>query len=81
MRIEKKENQINYWQVIDDGLKAPILIGIEHRDGVLTGMQMSNPNNAKTVMLAGIELEAMAKVFNESGFKIEQNTPEDSNVV
>ena len=81
MRVEKQENQINYWKAIEDGLAFPILIGIEHRDGNLTGVQMSNPNTAKTVTLTGVELEAVATVFNESGFKIKQNTPEDTNVV
>lgn len=81
MRTEKQENQINYWKAIDDGLAHAILIGIEHRDGVLSGIQMNNPNTGKMITLAGIELEAITAVFNESGLKIERKTPEDTNVV
>jgi len=81
MRIEKKESQINYWEAIDDGLAHPIIIGIEHRDGFLAGIQMSNPNTRKRITLTGVELEAVAMVFNESGFKVEQYSPEDANVV
>lgn len=81
MRVEKKKNQINYWEAIDDGLPTPLLVGIEHRDGFLTGITMVNRATGKTVVLQGIELEAIANVFNESGFKIAQNIPEDQNIV
>ena len=81
MRTEKQENQINYWKAIEDGLAHPILVGIEHRDGFLSGMQINNPNTGRLISLTGVELEAIAAVFKESGLKIEQNTAEDTNVV
>lgn len=81
MRSEKQRSQINYWKAIEDNLPIPILIGIEHKDGLLSGVQMNNPNTGRVVSLTGVELEALAHVFNESGFKIKKNTPEDANVV
>jgi len=81
MRLEKKDNQINYWGVIDDGLPLPLIVGVEHREGLLSGIQLNNPNTGKVVTLSGVELEAVAKVFNESGLKIEQSIPADVNVV
>ena len=81
MRIEKEKNQINYWSAIDDGLPTPLLVGIEHRDGFLTSITMVNRATGKTVVLRGIELEAIVDVFIESELKIERNIPEDQNIV
>jgi len=81
MRLEKKDNQINYWGVIDDGLPLPLIVGVEHREGLLSGIQLNNPNTGKVVTLSGVELEAVAKVFNESGLRIEQSIPDVISVV
>ena len=81
MRVEKRDNQINYWHAVDDGLPHPIVVGIEHENGRLSAIQMNNPNTGRLITLSGIELEAVATVFNESGVKIEQNKPDDGNVV
>ena len=81
MRIEKEPNQINYWTVIDDSLAQPINIGIEHKDGELQGLRMTNPAAGKTIVLSAIELEAVAMVFNESGYLIHRDEPSGSSVV
>jgi hypothetical protein len=79
--FEKLKARMEYWRTSFDKLANPILVGIEHENGVVNGVMIKNPNNDKLVSLNGYELRAILSALNDGTFTVPLSDlePEEKN--